>query len=425
MKKNSLDKNNFEILRAISKKPNLSHRALSKQLGLSLNKLNYCLKSLQKKGLIKIDNFKKNKKKLNYLYILTPRGISKKTKLTINFLKRKMQEYDELLLSETNDFKDKKISKELKKIGIGHNSQFDENVIEENKERTKPLFKTIEINIKRRTVIVNDILSKHKNKPIPSWIELSIIDVCNRSCSFCPKSDPKVAPNTYQMMKMNLINKLTQELKDIKYKGSVVLCGYGEPMIHKDINLICKKLSEASFVEVVTNGDTLSSNKIKELYDNNVNKLLISMYDGKHQIEKFDKMRIKSGVPEDFVILRDRWYDEKTDYGLKLTNRTGTISIGNQEEIGKYKKCFYPSYQFLIDWNGDIFLCPQDWQRRVTMGNMMQDHIFDIWTNKIMTKYRKKLLNGNRDESPCNACNAEGTILGKNHAQEWSEIYSN
>jgi len=425
MKKNSSDKNNFEILRAISKKPNLSHRALSKQLGLSLNKLNYCLKSLQKKGLIKIDNFKKNKKKLNYLYILTPRGISKKTKLTINFLKRKMQEYDELLLSETNNFKDKKISKELKKIGIGHNSQFDESVIEENKERTKPLSKTIEINIKRRTVIVNDILSKHKNKPIPSWIELSIIDVCNRSCSFCPKSDPKVAPNTYQMMKMNLINKLTQELKDIRYKGSVVLCGYGEPMIHKDINLICKKLSEASFVEVVTNGDSLSSNKIKELYDNNVNKLLISMYDGKHQIEKFDKMRIKSGVPEDFVILRDRWYDEKTDYGLKLTNRTGTISIGNQEEIGKYKKCFYPSYQFLIDWNGDIFLCPQDWQRRVTMGNMMQDHIFDIWTNKIMTKYRKKLLNGNRDESPCNACNAEGTILGKNHAQEWSEIYSN
>lgn len=417
------DNDNFEILRKISKKPHLSQREMSKELGFSLGKLNYCLKGLKKKGLIKIKNFKKNKNKINYLYVLTPQGISKKTKLTINFLKRKMNEYDELFLEEKDALKDKKIFKQIKKIGIGHNSSINEEFIEENQNRTKPLFKTIKINIKRRTVIVDDILSKYKDKPIPSWIELSIIDVCNRSCSFCPKSDPKVAPNTYQIMKMSLIEKLTQELKDINYKGSVVLCGYGEPMLHKDINLICKKLSEASFVEVVTNGDTLTSSVIVNLYKNNVNKLLISMYDGKHQIDKFKKMAVEAGVPEDFVILRDRWYDEKTDYGLKLTNRTGTISIGKQEEIGTFKKCFYPSYQFLIDWNGDIFLCPQDWQRRVTMGNMMQDHIFDIWTNKIITKYRKKLLKGDRSESPCNSCNAEGTILGKNHAKAWSEIY--
>ena len=202
------------------------------------------------------------------------------------------------------------------------------------------------------------------------------------------------------------------------------MCGYGEPMLHKDVNLISKKLSEAAFVEVVTNGDTLNSKQISALYANNVNKLLISMYDGEHQIEKFKKLIKNSDAPEDFVILRDRWYDEKQDYGLKLTNRTGTISIGDQEEIGKYKKCFYPSYQFLIDWNGDVFLCPQDWQRRVSMGNMMQEHIFDIWTNKIMTKYRKDLMNGKRIQSPCTLCNAEGTIHGKKHAQAWNKFYS-
>ena len=415
----------FKILRKISKKPDSSQRELAKELGFSLGKLNYCLKELQKKGLIKINNFKNNKKKFNYLYILTPLGLSKKTKLTINFLKKKMTEYDELFIEEqTNIKKDKKLSKEIKKIGIGHNSFGSEEIIEENKTRTKPLFKTIAVNIKRRTVIVDDVLSTYKNKPIPSWIELSIIDVCNRSCSFCPKSDPKVAPNTYQRMQISLINKLTEELKEIDYKGSVVLCGYGEPMLHKEINLICKKLSESAYVEVVTNGDTLTSKQINELYKNNVNKLLVSMYDGKHQIEKFNKLIKKSNVPKDFVILRDRWYDEKSDYGLKLTNRTGTVSIGDQEEIGKYKKCFYPSYQFLIDWNGDIFLCPQDWQRRVTMGNMMQEHTFDIWTNKIMTKFRKNLINGKRDNSPCSLCNAEGTVLGKKHANAWSKIYS-
>tara|TARA_B110001452_G_C15218222_1_gene422356 strand:+ start:143 stop:1120 length:978 start_codon:yes stop_codon:yes gene_type:complete len=312
-------------------------------------------------------------------------------------------------------------------VGIGHNSKnivhdLDKK-IEENKTRTKPLFKTISINLKRRTVIVDDIISEHKNKPIPSWIELSIIDVCNRSCSFCPKSDPKIAPDTHQKMQMSLIDKLCIELKEIKFKGSVVLCGYGEPMLHKEINIICKKLSEVSFVEVVTNGDPLTSKKIKELYSNNVNKLLISMYDGKHQIDKFKKMITSSGVPDDFVILRDRWYDATKDYGLKLTNRTGTIDIGVQEKVGTFTKCFYPSYQFLIDWNGDIFLCPQDWQRRITMGNMMQKHIFDIWDSKIMNKFRKELLLGKRKNSPCNLCNAEGTVLGKKHANSWAKVY--
>ena len=103
MKKNNKDKNNFEILRAISKKPNLSKHALSKQLGLSLDKLNYCIKSLQKKGLIKINNFKKNKKKLNYFYILTPKGFIEKKNLTIKFLKIKMQEYDALLKELENE----------------------------------------------------------------------------------------------------------------------------------------------------------------------------------------------------------------------------------------------------------------------------------------------------------------------------------
>jgi EPS-associated MarR family transcriptional regulator len=86
----------FEILRKIQKFPELSQRELAKKLGFSLGKLNYCLKSLKQKGLVKIENFKKNKNKINYLYILTPKGINEKTKLTFNFMKRKLNEYDEL-----------------------------------------------------------------------------------------------------------------------------------------------------------------------------------------------------------------------------------------------------------------------------------------------------------------------------------------
>ena len=75
------------------KKPQSSQRELE-ELGFSLGKLNYCLKALQEKGLVKLQNFKKSKK--NELFLcLTPRNYGK-TKLTINFMKRKMKEYDEL-----------------------------------------------------------------------------------------------------------------------------------------------------------------------------------------------------------------------------------------------------------------------------------------------------------------------------------------
>ena len=86
----------FDVLRKIQKKPESTQRELAEELGFSLGKLNYCLKALHAKGLIKMQNFKKNPKKINYIYVLTPKGIAERTKLTINFMKRKMNEYDEL-----------------------------------------------------------------------------------------------------------------------------------------------------------------------------------------------------------------------------------------------------------------------------------------------------------------------------------------
>ena len=86
----------FEVLRKVEKNPKSTQRELAKDLGLSLGKLNYCLKALKDKGLIKINNFKRNENKERYFYILTPKGLVEKTKLTLNFMQRKMQEYDEL-----------------------------------------------------------------------------------------------------------------------------------------------------------------------------------------------------------------------------------------------------------------------------------------------------------------------------------------
>ena len=86
----------LNLLRQIASDPNASQRKLANKLGFSLGKLNYCLRSLKMKGMIKIQNFKKNPKKMNYVYLLTPKGVSEKAKLTVNFMKLKMKEYDQL-----------------------------------------------------------------------------------------------------------------------------------------------------------------------------------------------------------------------------------------------------------------------------------------------------------------------------------------
>lgn len=281
---------------------------------------------------------------------------------------------------------------------------------------------TIKKNLERRSKSV-DVVELYKGIPKPTWVELSLIDVCNRKCTFCPKADEKVAPDTFQKMSRKIIDEIHDQLLEIHFDGTISLCGYGEPLLHKDISYIIKKLSNVSKVEVITNGDVLSPKRLQELYISDVSKVLVSMYDGPEQIKKFKEMTKKANVPEDIIILRDRWYDKYNDFGVKLTNRAGTINTGDQEKVGTYQNCFYPTYQMLIDWNGNVYLCPQDWQRKVSMGNIMQETIFQVWTGKTITDYRKNLLSGKRCSGPCKSCNADGTLLGKNHAKSWNNIY--
>ena len=101
--KNNQD--HFNVLRKIKSNPEATQRKLATELEFSLGKLNYCLKALKAKGLIKIQNFKKNQKKVQYFYVLTPKGITEKTKLTLSFMNRKMKEFDELKKENENNKK--------------------------------------------------------------------------------------------------------------------------------------------------------------------------------------------------------------------------------------------------------------------------------------------------------------------------------
>ena len=86
----------FRVMRLLQDNPDLTQRELAQKLGVSVGGLNYCLKALMEKGLVKMQNFQQSKNKCGYVYVLTPRGMAEKAALTNRFLKRKMEEYEAL-----------------------------------------------------------------------------------------------------------------------------------------------------------------------------------------------------------------------------------------------------------------------------------------------------------------------------------------
>ena len=125
---NRLDKEEIQLslLRLLENNPELTQRGMTKGMGISLGKINYCLSELSKQGLIRVERFKNSKNKTAYMYHLTPNGIEAIGKLTFNFLKKKIREYDDLkeeiktlndLLKETDpDANDSELNRHLKRI---------------------------------------------------------------------------------------------------------------------------------------------------------------------------------------------------------------------------------------------------------------------------------------------------------------------
>ena len=260
-----------------------------------------------------------------------------------------------------------------------------------------------------------DVVELFKGVPKPTWVELSLIDVCNRKCVFCPKSNEDVAPDTYQMMNRAIIDKIHDQLKEIEFNGSISLCGYGEPTLHPQFLDIVKLLSGYK-LEVITNGDSILKNKlsIDEIYNAGVDKLLISDYDRNPIWEDYTKKYLD-------LIVRDRYDDGSDVYEeYDFNNRGGTLWELNKSNNSP---CYLPSYKTIIDWNGDLVLCCNNWINKKVFGNIhSSSSISDIWMSDELTHYRKELLKGNRHSLiPCNNCNVKGTLLGKEQAQLWIE----
>ena len=288
--------------------------------------------------------------------------------------------------------------------------------------RTDEIFEnTIKKNIQRKSVFV-DKVQYVDNIPLFSWLDINPTELCNRRCIFCPRAEPELYPNQNLHISLELCSKIADELRDLHYTGAVALSGYGEPLQHPRFVEVIKVFGKDIKTELITNGDFLTPKLAADLVDAGIATILISLYDGPHQIDHFKNIFKEAGIPESYYILRDRWYTMDDDFGVKLTNRAGVVSEGNQSQALEDKPCFYTHYSMAIDWNGDVLLCVQDWNKRVTMGNLNHETLLNVWTSTNFNKYRK-VLNRRRALMPCKTCNTNGTLHGTNHLKSWEKLW--
>ena len=161
--------------------------------------------------------------------------------------------------------------------------------------------------------------------PLFSFIDFNTGEFCNRKCSFCPRAEPLEYPNQKIFSSLRLAKALASQLNALNYSGIVNLCGYGEPLANPDILDIIEVLSPTCSLELVTNGDYLNVELVQQLYSRGLHHLVISAYDGPHQIEKFNDILSQSSIDTSRYTVLHRWSSED-DYGFLKTNRAGFIA---------------------------------------------------------------------------------------------------
>jgi len=293
------------------------------------------------------------------------------------------------------------------------------------------MIKFYDPNIPNKSKKSNEVfqLIKDTNIPLPSEVEISESGTCNRVCSFCPRSDPKY-PDIKVFIDSDLHNKLVSQLSKLNYKGTIRYSGFVEPLLDKNIFNLLKNTRDflpKSNIEMVTNGDVLNNKRLLKLYEAGLDKLLISVYDGPEDVKKFQDLMDRNRIPEENYFIRHRYLSPELDYGITMSNRAGSMKNAEhsieplKEKLNK--PCFYPSYTFFLDYNGDVLMCPHDWSKKNILGNLKNQDFLDIWLSIIAIMTRKGLIKSDRGFSPCDVCDVTGDLIGKKHANQWKNYF--
>lgn len=246
---------------------------------------------------------------------------------------------------------------------------------------------------KQQTSGVTDVFSTLKN------LEINITDACNRACEFCPHSEEEYQFRTGRAQ-LSLFSVIADQLNEKNYTGSIVLCGYGEPTMYKQLKDAVSILSTTtSKIELITNGELLTKEKVNGLFDAGLDVINISVYE--EQYADHARSLIEDLNPDQWLI-RNRYLGQ-----IELVNR---IEIRNGLLQQKTSPCWLLAYKMIVNHNGDVMLCCNDWTRSNIYGNIYETNIWTIWSENLHSK-RLELLSGQRN-AVCAGCNIQGTSYG-------------
>lgn len=257
-----------------------------------------------------------------------------------------------------------------------------------------------------------------KSLPGLATIELNLSELCNRTCSFCPRNTTTNYPNQKKFMSLDVIDALVDQIEECDWHGNLHLSGFGEPHSHPELLEVIKRLSKTKkfIIEMTTNGDRLVDKDIGELvecFNNGLDIVNVDCYDDEEQYNKRKQVLDKIGARYNLRKYFDTGFDNAVkNYGF--TNRGGTLSI-----VESSGPCYLPFYKTMIDWDGNVILCCSDWYREAgKFGNILNESLTTIWKDSKLNDIRNNLSKGIRS-SVCSKCSMNGTKVGKTSFDKW------
>lgn len=250
----------------------------------------------------------------------------------------------------------------------------------------------------------------------PSRIEVGVSKNCNLRCNCCPNTFLKKNP-TEQVMPMSLFKKILTDLKSIDYDGKFQFHRYNEPMLINVERYIetAKEYLPKITTELVTNGTQLNSFRLVNLQKTPIDKIIVTQHTSKGFIDNLDK------IPDDLLKNVDVRYEEE----LILVNRAGAIKSGATESLESPLKqpCYSINNAFIVNSNGQVPLCTDDYYSKVILGDLNKESVEKIWNSPFSQRIRQELDKGNRTFlTLCKKCDRTphqrdlSTDLSKNNA---------
>ena len=257
-----------------------------------------------------------------------------------------------------------------------------------------------------------------KPRPIDAilTLELNTTELCNRTCVFCPRHDPKVYPNRNLHMSVEVAESIAKRLGDEEYRGKISFTGFSENFLNKkffDIVKIFRNHLPNNVLECNTNGDFLTEDNAKVIFNNGLNLLYVNLYDSMEQIEKFDKLFSNAKINKNQYKYRAHYKEGAIEYNNRAGNITWLGFEDSDIESLKGKPCYYPFYKMFVDYDGSVLFCCNDWGKDIVVGNLVENTLTDIWMSDKLFEIREKLKVGDRDFTPCKDCSVNGQMFGE------------